>query len=201
MPLAWYALVLVALYVGRWSVNPLRSRVSVLRRVLFRPLPSRYTGDTLLQVVIGAGRLTGSQSVDDDEDPRWELEWNLLGPLVTTTALNELPARLVRSLVPGQRRSLARFYDVAIIWAVLGLALCLVVLLWEATGTTRWLWSTLRLALAPAEPQLASSLAGVKRSPVFPTASREMTSMSSSAVIQPLVGPTQQIAGSEPHRN
>lgn len=188
MPLAWYVLVLVALYLARWSVNPLRSRVPALRRVLARPLPSRYAGDSLLEIVLGAGRPAGSSAADDDDTPRWELQWHLLGFLVTTTALNELPARFVLSLAPRQTRSLTRFYDIALIWAALGLALCVALLLWEALGTTVWLWSTLREGALSVEPQAALG-PRVKRS-LVPSTRRTDSSSLGGAVIHPLVGRT-----------
>lgn len=191
MPFPWYVLVPVSLYLARWSINPVRSRVPALRRVLAQPLPTRYAADTFLQLVLGSGRSAGLQADDIEDDPRWEAEWHFLGFLITTTAFNELPARLVGSLTPSKRRSLARFYDAAIVWAALGVAMCVVLLLWEATATTRWLWAVLHAATGPAEPQRTFSLPTLKRSST-PLTGYEYSTTPSGAIIHPLVSSSDQ---------
>lgn len=188
MTLSSWALVPVVAYLAFWAVNPLRSRLAVARRLLPGPVPTHFAGETLLQLVLGGRHEDVDADYDDGDDPRWEFDWHLLGPLVTTTAFNELPARFLASLAPAHRRRLAAFYDAGLAWAALGLAICVGVLLWEAAGTTSWLWSILSKGAASAGPQLEfspSSLANLKRSPVPPLVKPSRHE----SVIKPLVRP------------
>lgn len=142
MTLNGWVLAPVFFYLAFWAVNPLRLRLPFLRKLIHRPVPTTFHGHTLAELL----SLSPSEANtdDDDDDPAWTLEWHLLGPRISTTAFNDLPVRLVRQLSPVHCRTLARIYDLGLVWGALGLLICVWILLWEAGGTASWLSGVLR---------------------------------------------------------
>ena len=125
---------LFLLFATAWALFHLAKRSPAVRRrvrSLWRARPSPPT--------LGLDLATHLDDLDDDDESRWTVKTTLVGVQISTTVLNELPARLVGQLSDKSTTRLERAYDLGVVWGALGTLATVVILAWEGAGLAVWI--------------------------------------------------------------